>query len=235
MHIHSCLSPCADDDNTPANIAGMAAVAGLDVVALTDHNSCANVPAFVKAADSLGLIAIPGMELTTCEEVHVLCYFRSVEDALRFSDHVRDVSPFIANDTRFFGNQLICDEDDNVIGTEERLLHTASNISFDDVYDILKDYGGVMVPAHVNKTSTSVISNLGFFPPYSKFRSAEVKNPDDVDGLRKAHPYLRRCHIISSSDAHYLGDISDPVHFIHVEEKTRDGVLDMLDTYINED
>ena len=112
FHIHSCLSPCGDDDMTPANIAGMASVKGLSVIAVTDHNSCKNCPAVLKAAEDCGITAIAGMELCTAEEVHVVCLFKSLEAALDFDSYVhRHIMP-IKNRPDIFGRQQIMDEND---------------------------------------------------------------------------------------------------------------------------
>lgn len=233
LHIHSCLSPCGDNDSTPANIVGMATLIGLDAIAVTDHNSCANLPAVMKAAEANSIIAVPGMELTTSEEVHVLCYFRSLDAALSFSDYVRDNSLYIANDPEFFGEEIIYDTDDHISGHAKRLLHTASSISFDQVFDVLKDFDGTMVPAHINKTTTSVLSNLGFIPDDSRFTAVEIQTVDKINELEEKYPYINKCHILSSSDAHYLKDILEPIRILHVEEKSVDGILDALNSYVN--
>lgn len=232
LHIHSCLSPCGSDESTPGNIVGMAVVAGLDAIAVTDHNSCLNLPAVMSLAEAYGITAVPGMELTTSEEVHVLCYFRRLDDAMDFSSFVAEHSMYIENRPEFFGEQLIMDADDNVTGKEKRLLHTASQISFDDVFDLLKDFRGLMVPAHINKSTTSLLSNLGMLPVDSEFTAVEIQTPDEIQELRERFPYLQRCHILTSSDAHYLKDIQDPVHFLHVEKNSASGILDSLSSYL---
>ena len=86
LHIHSCLSPCGSEDMTPYNIAAMAALKGLDVIAVTDHNSCKNCPAVLAAAKEYGVLALPGMELTTSEEVHAVCLFETLDAAMAFDD-----------------------------------------------------------------------------------------------------------------------------------------------------
>lgn len=240
MHLHSCLSPCGDDNMTPAMICGLAKVAGLDIIALTDHNSCANCPAFLEAAEHYGIKAICGMELTTAEEVHVLCYFHSLDLAMRFSDYVHDHLLPIKNKPSIFGHQYTVDTDDNVLYEEETLLVSATDISFDQVSDILEDYGGVMVPAHINKTSTSVLSNLGLIPEDSKFKCAEIKLTAGAVGsetssieslaseLQEQHPYLKKCRLLINSDAHTLNDIQEPIHFIEIKDDTTDAILDYL-------
>ncbi|MBE6013844.1 MAG: PHP domain-containing protein [Lachnospiraceae bacterium] len=231
LHIHSCLSPCGDNDMTPGNIVGMAVIKELDVIALTDHNSCRNTPAAKEIADAYGIILIPGMELTTSEDVHVLCLFSCVEDALTWNDFVDTKRNLIPNDPAIFGDQLIMNSDDQVIGHEENLLINATNISFDECYDLITEYKGVMIPAHIDKDTTSLMSNLGFVPPDSKFKCVEVKNLANLHKLKKDNPYLEGCRIITDSDAHYLEHIHEPEHTLAVSEKSIEGVLKALVTY----
>ena len=212
LHMHSCLSPCGDMDMTPNNIAGMAMSKGRNIIALTYHNSARNTPSLLKWAEQYGLIALPGMELTTEEEVHVVCLFAELEDALAFDSYVYERLIKIRNKKEIFGEQIIMNEMDEPIGEEEYLLINATSISFDSVYDIVKEFHGIMIPAHLDKTTTSLLSNLGMIPPNSRFTCAEVKNLEKLHGLMKANPYLEKCRIISDSDAHYLPDISEPVH-----------------------
>ena len=228
LHIHSCLSPCGDNDCTPANIAGMAAVKGLDVIAVTDHNTCRNCPAVLKACEEYGVLAVPGMELTTEEEVHAVCLFPDLASALDFDAYVYDKLIKIKNKESIFGEQLLYDEDDTIIGTEPYLLINACSIPFDDVYSLAESYGGVMFPAHLDKTTTSLISNMGFIPEYSEFRTAEVKNLGLLHSLKAAHPYLNKCMIISNSDAHYLEHINEPDLTISVKERSAKGVVEAI-------
>ena len=219
LHIHSCLSPCGDMEMTPNNIAGMAFIKGLKIIALTDHNTARNVPALIKAAAKYDLTVIPGMELTTQEEVHVLCLFSDAEDALAFDRFVYDHLIKVKNRTEFFGRQVQMNENDEPVAEEENLLINATDISFDSVFDIVTDFKGIMIPAHLDKDTTSLISNLGLIPPDPGFTCAEVNDPAKLQGLLKAHPYLKRCRIISNSDAHYLQDISEPVHSLLLDSE----------------
>ena len=228
LHLHSCLSPCGDDDMTPAMICGLAKVIGLDVIALTDHNSFANCPAMVQASKYYGITSICGMELTTAEEVHVLCYFHTLTDAMRFSDYVHDHILPIRNKTSIFGHQYAVDVNDNVIYEEETLLVSATDIPLGEVAGLMKEYNGIMVPAHINKTSTSIISNLGMIPEDSEFTCAEVTVGTDVEELAEEHPYLRSCNILTSSDAHTLNDIQEPIHFIEPEDTSIQSILECI-------
>ncbi|MCD8333246.1 MAG: PHP domain-containing protein [Clostridiales bacterium] len=228
LHIHSCLSPCGDDDMTPANIVGMAKVIGLDLIALTDHSSCKNCPAFAAAAKEYGMNILFGMELTTAEEVHVLCYFATLADAMAFDAYVCTQLPDIQNTPSFFGNQIIYDTDDQICGREEKLLISATAIPLDAVFDLVRQHHGVMVPAHINKSTTSLLGNLGFVPPDSRFSCVEVKNPADWPDLKAAHPYLENCPMISSSDAHDLNSLREPLYFLEAEDASPEAVLRAL-------
>lgn len=230
LHIHSCLSPCGDDDMTPANIAGMAAVKGLDVIALTDHNSCKNCPAIMKHGEEYGITVIPGMELTTAEEVHVVCLFPELDDAMAFDSFVYEHIFPITNREDIFGRQQIMDENDQVTGCVERLLISATDISFDQAFDLAETYHGVAFPAHIDKTTTSLLSNLGFVPPDSRFLCAEISSFDHLHRIQKEHPYFLQCNMISSSDAHYLEDIREPYHQLYAKSRAASDILDCLNT-----
>ena len=228
LHIHSCLSPCGDDDMTPANIAGMAAVKGLDVIAVTDHNSCKNCPAILAAAQEYGILAIPGMEINTSEEVHAVCLFEELKAAMDFDAYVYERLMAFPNKEEIFGRQLIYNKEDEICGTVPNLLINATDISFEGLWELVRGFGGVMFPAHVDKTANSLIANLGFIPPDSKFVTAEVKDLGKLHRVRKENPYLEGCRIISDSDAHYLEDIHEPQLRLQVRERSVRGVLEVL-------
>ena len=130
LHLHSCLSPCGDTDMTPNNLVNMAALLGCDIIALTDHNTCRNTPAAVKVGQATDVLVIPGMELCTAEEAHVVCLFETVEDALAFDKYVCAHIPKVPNRPEIFGEQWILNEDDEKIGEISELLITATDISF---------------------------------------------------------------------------------------------------------
>lgn len=228
LHIHSCLSPCGDDDMTPANIAGMAAVKGLDVIALTDHNSCKNCPAILKHGEEYGITVIPGMELTTAEEVHVVCLFPALGDAMAFDGYVYEHLLPIKNREDIFGKQQIMDADDQVTGNVERLLIGATDISFDQVFGLVEAYRGIAYPAHIDKSTTSLLSNLGFVPPDSSFTCAEISTFDHLHQIQKEHPYFLQCKMLSSSDAHYLEDIREPDYQIYAKSQAAKDILEGL-------
>ena len=228
FHLHSCLSPCGDNDMTPYNLVNMAKIMGLDVIALTDHNTCLNCEAAMKAGEEAGLLVIPGMELCTDEEVHVVCLFPSLENAMAFSQYVRERIPPVENRPKIFGEQLIMDDRDNIIGQENLLLTTAANISLDKVPGIMKEFGGIAFPAHIDRSSYSVISNLGMIDEYMGFNTAEITKNADKNEYIKKYPVLEKMHILTSSDAHYLENIGEGMGKINADECTIDKILSNL-------
>lgn len=213
---------------TPGNIVGMAAIKGLDVIALTDHNSCKNCPAFLKIAKQFGVMAIPGMEINTSEEVHAVCLFPTLGQAMAFDSYVYERLMKFPNKEKVFGKQQIYNEEDEWVGTEPLLLINSVDISFDGLWELVDSYGGVMFPAHIEKGANSLIANLGFVPPDSKFRTAELKDLKKLHEVRNGNPYLDNCRIISNSDAHYLEDIREPHLTIPVYEKSVEAVIRYL-------
>ena len=211
LHIHSCLSPCGDDDMTPGNIAGMAVLNGLQIVALTDHNTAKNCPAFFRAAKGYGLIPIAGMELTTSEDVHAVCLFRTLEDALDFDRFVGERRFPIKNKPAIFGRQLLIGENDEIVGEEEILLINAVNLSLEEAHKEVTSRGGVCYPAHIDRTSNGIIAMLGDFPPEPHFTAFELNDAASLEGSRQQHPVLRERALVhvAASDAHYLTDIAE--------------------------
>lgn len=231
IHLHSCLSPCSDNDMTPNNIINMAVLKELDVIALTDHNSCKNCPAFVRAAENSGIIVIPGMELCTSEEIHAVCLFYDLESAMEFDSYVYKRCPDIINNTEAYGEQNIVDENDNLIGIEKKLLVTASEISIMDISELMKRFNGVCFPAHIDKNSYSILAMLGDIPAECGFCAAEIAKPQKYDNLKALYPQLGSMNITTSSDAHYLWDISERYYHLVCKERTASSFLDAIKSF----
>lgn len=217
LHIHSCLSPCGDDDNTPNNIAGMAYICGLSIVALTDHNTCKNCPAFFEAAKKYGIIPIAGMELTTSEDIHIVCLFERLDDAINFDNYINTQRIKIKNRPEIFGNQTILNENDEAIGEIEDLLINATNISISEVRELVEGYGGVCYPAHIDRESNGIITVLGCLPKDTRFNNYELYDYNKIDEFSQKYE-IHKDRFIISSDAHYLTDIRDKECFFSFEE-----------------
>ncbi|SDB24602.1 hypothetical protein SAMN02910417_01814 [Eubacterium oxidoreducens] len=211
---------------TPENIAGMAYINGLDAVALTDHNSCKNCEAFLEATKKHGVLGICGMELTTAEEIHVLWLFESLEAAMRFDAFVEEHLLKVKNQIRIYGNQLLYGPGDRCLGEYDNLLIAGTDLSFEKMPQIWKEYGGIYLPAHINKPTTSLLSSFGMIPPDSEFTIYELNRPADKEQLCKEHPYLRGKKYLSDSDAHRLIEMrtEDNAYVLEVEEKSFEGI-----------
>lgn len=231
LHIHSCLSPCGSEDMTPANIAAMAELKGLDFVSITDHNSTKNLEAFFHEAKKYNFIPIAGIEVTTIEEVHVLVFFKSLKDSILFGDLIYTRLNKIENNEKIFGEQEVYSIEDEVLYKEKYLLINSTNIGFDEIYELAKKYNGVAVPAHIDKDSYSLISNLGFVPEDSKFKSTEIFKKDNTSNLEMANKYLEKVNKIYNSDAHYLKDINERLNYLELEEKSSSFLIEFLDKY----
>lgn len=226
LHLHSCLSPCGDDEMTPANLAGMCALAGLDAAALTDHNTCGNCAAFAQAAARYGILAVPGMELCTREEVHVVCLFPDLERAEDFSAYIAGKLPPIPNNSRAFGRQVRMDSGDGVLGEETLLLAGAADVGLYDVPALVASFGGLAYPAHIDRPANSLLSQLGVWDASLPFPLAEV-SPYCPEELFQ-RPDLRGLRHIVGCDAHDLSAIPDAHQFLDVKESTARAVLDSL-------
>lgn len=215
LHLHSCLSPCADQDMTPNNIAGMAALAGLELVALTDHNSTKNCPAFFAACERVGIIPVAGMELTTAEDIHLVCLFETLGAAAAFDEAVAVRRILIPNRTDIFGEQLILDEQDRVIGSEEFLLSNATALSLEEAVELVRRFGGAAYPAHIDREANGIIAVLGTLPETPVFAAAEFHDAGRIGEYRERYPVPEQTPVCS--DAHYLTDIPDAAHRLALE------------------
>ena len=230
FHIHSCLSPCGDNDMTPYNLVNMAKLLGYDIIALTDHNSCLNCPAALKAGEEAGITVVPGMELCTSEEIHAVCLFPDLKNALEFSDYVKSTMPPVKNDASIFGEQLVMDSTDRIIGNEEILLTAASGISIDDAVKEVSRFGGAVFPAHLDRASYSVLSVLGFMYPEMGFAAAEFTHKAYIPQYEEKHPLLKEMKKLRNSDAHYLENMVEPSVEIDLPECSAEAVVSYLNS-----
>lgn len=234
LHIHSCLSPCADSDMTPNNIAGMSYLNKLDIVALTDHNSSKNCPAFFKAARNYGIVPIAGMELTTAEEIHVVCLFEEISDAMKFEEIIAPCRMAIPNKTPIYNEQLVMDENDNITEIMPNILSLATTVTIEDAFDITDNLGGVCYPAHIDKDSNSVIAMLGDIPSHIPYKSFEFHDKDKIDEYKQRYPIINGKAVLSSSDAHTLGLINERINYIELSGETEKELTHELLLYLKQ-
>ena len=228
LHIHSALSPCADNDMTPNNIVNMASLCGLDIIAICDHNSIGNVKAVMEAAESLPLTVVAGMELETQEEVHFVCLFETFDAACDFDKWLAPYKPTVKNRPEIFGEQQYLDKDDCIVGYEEKLLVSACNVSIYDVKKKIDTLPAVIIPAHIDRDSYSIISNLGFVPEDLGFTFLEISSSATKASITDKYPYTREYNIITNSDSHYLGTIYEKENPIELSEATAKALVHTL-------
>lgn len=228
LHIHSGLSPCASSEMTPNNIVNMAYIKGLDIIAVTDHNSLGNYGAVKACADRMGILAVAGMEVETAEEVHLVLLFPDGERAFQMERIVYDNLPERKNVIEIFGNQHIFDERDNITGEEERFLIGATKLNIEELCNLTQKLDGVYIPAHIDRESNSILTNLGGIPEEINPKYLEYSRRDRLEEILKKNPKLKKYKFIRSSDAHNLGDILEPVMFFDLEERTAPCLIDHL-------
>lgn len=227
LHIHSTLSPCADEDMTPNNIVGMAFLKGLNIIAVTDHNSIMNVKATMECAFKYGIKVIPGIELETKEEVHVICLLPSLEKAESFQELVWGRLPNLKNRPEIFGQQYVMDSEDNIIESVDKLLITATDICIDELFNIVENLGGVCIPAHVDRNSYSLIGNLGLIPESLPIKYIEISKNCSTEFLQR-NTQLLNYKLLKSSDAHHLGDILEHESYLELPEVSISALLQKL-------
>lgn len=221
FHIHSCLSPCGEEEMTPNNIIGMAQILELDAIAVADHNTAKNLPAVMALGAEAGVLVVPAIEISTAEEVHVLSLFPSLEAALEMDELLYDALPPVKNRPDIFGRQLWMDKDDELLGETDKLLINATSLSIEQVFKEVRARGGLPIPAHIDKNAYSVLSNLGFIPPELEAKTVEVAHPPfaGAAGLK----------VISDSDAHALEVLAQhEAHTLEVADAAVSSVLEAL-------
>lgn len=207
LHIHTALSPCGDDDMTPFNVANMAVLNGLSIIAITDHNAVGNCAAVERAGKEIGLTVIAGMELETAEEVHVVMLFPSVQKAQECAQEVDGRRFKIANRPEVYGRQLLLDERDEVVGEEDSLLVVATDIGVYEVVALAEKYGGVAYPAHIDRPSHGILQMLGGIDEDMGFTAVELSSAATEDQVKE---WQQKGYIVvRSSDAHYLHNINE--------------------------
>ncbi len=205
LHIHSALSPCADNQMTPNNIVNMAKVLGLRAIAVTDHQAADNVKSVQKLAEQAGLVYIPAMEVQSKEEIHLLCYFPDIEALEWFAGTVEaSLDHRFQIETAHFGDQLVMDENDRILSRKRVLLSQSSELTLEQIWKMIRRLGGCCVPAHVDRQTYSLLGQLGFVPPELGISTLEVSMHGILNNWHLARLQAGEYKVITSSDAHCL-------------------------------
>ena len=204
LHIHTCLSPCTELNMSPKGILTAAKKKGIDILGICDHNTSENSLAIMKAAKKMHIHILPGMEVTSEEEVHVLALFDDIGNALKLQEHVYQNLPG-KNDEETFGMQVIVNEKEEVLGFNDKLLIGATTIPLDEILRLIHAFEGLAIASHIDREAFSIISQLGFVPDNLELDALEISPSITIEEAKKKYPY--NYPITSSSDAHYPDDI----------------------------
>lgn len=206
LHIHSCLSPCADWAMSPRKIVQQSLDVGLDLIAVCDHNSAENAGAAMREGDRQGLQVLPGMEICSREEVHILALFDELKPALEMQAHVYAHLPG-ENNSKVFGFQVVANEADEVIGENPRLLIGATRLGLHDIVNKTHMLGGINISSHVDRPAYGIINQLGFIPDDLALDGLEVSYHIELAKAVQNIPGIENFSCVTASDAHYLEDI----------------------------
>jgi len=225
LHIHSCLSPCSDDDMTPNNIVHMALLKELGVIAVSDHNTAGNVAAVMAVGAREGLLVVPAMELCTSEEIHLLCLLPTLAAALELEAAAWEGLALPPNRPDVFGFQWRMDEYDEVAGSDKRMLIAASALDVETALHLVARLGGVAVPAHIDRDAYSMTAVLGTIPTEYGCRSVELSARALPGAVLAAHPETAGVALLVNSDAHHLWDMAEPEHAVELAEPTASALI----------
>lgn len=220
LHIHTCLSPCADTWRmTPRAIVKVAMEMGLQIIAICDHNSMRNVAAVQGAAESRGLVVLPGMEITSAEEVHVLGLFPDLERAAAMQDLVDRSLPG-ENSPDIFGYQVLMDQDDEILGSDDRFLAGATTMGIDEIVKAIHAYDGLAIASHVDREGFGILAQLGWIPQGLALDGLEVSWAMSRPEARVRFPQIRNWALLRSSDAHRPEEVGRAWSRLMVESPT---------------
>ena len=221
LHIHTCLSPCADLKMSPLAIAEQAKIKEIDIIGICDHNSAENVPALIKAANKYKICVLPGLEITSQEEVHILALFNELEPALRLQEIIYDNLPG-ENDEDTFGMQVVVNHKGEVLRFNKKLLIGASTLTVEDVVQTIHSLNGLAIAAHIDREGFSLIGQLGFIPEHLELDALEISPLISYE--EATNKFDPNYPITCSSDAHFIGDIGKSFTTFYIEEGTTEEI-----------
>ena len=226
LHVHSLLSPCASVEMTPRNIVRHAAEAGVDILAITDHNAADNVSAAMQAAAGSGITILPGMEVETKEEIHVLALFDKLPALQTWQHYVDQRRSGLKNDPDRFGAQFIVDAEDNLLAEKPEMLLAPLNGSITEISRRIHALGGLCIASHVDRPAYSILSQLGFIPDDVELDAVELSRRTTAKEAAVRFPAIAGRPVIRSSDAHTIGDfLTGPKTILHIKEPTLAEIL----------
>ncbi len=228
LHVHTVLSPCGDLEMSPAQITDVAARKGIDILGVTDHNSTKHVALIKNLAERKGIFVIGGAEVTTREEIHCLAFFENNDSLVKFQHFLDAHLADVKNKPGVFGYQVVVDEDEMILEEEEKLLISAISKSLEEVQQVVHQMGGIFIPAHIDRPSYSLFSQLGFVPPGLKADALEISKQATENEIKTRHPDLQAYTFIGSSDAHHPGQIGSRISIFEMKRRSFDEIRKAL-------
>lgn len=218
LHLHTVLSPCGDLDMSPSQLVEHAHLRGIQIMGITDHNSTKHARLVRDLAAKVQIFTLCGAEVTSKEEVHLLCFMPTDEKLQKLQQFIDDNLLKVLNNPKYFGEQLLVNEKEEILGEEEYLLINAIDKDVNEIGDFVMKNGGLFIPAHVDRQAFSLTSQLGFIPPDLDCSAIEISKQSSVEALLAQFPYLNGRSFIQSSDAHYLKEIANAFTHFYLKE-----------------
>jgi PHP family Zn ribbon phosphoesterase len=228
LHIHTVLSPCGSLEMSPKAVIKKAKEESLDIIAITDHNSMLNCPAYSYFAKKENLLFINGVEIQTSEEIHIIALFPNWKLAKQFDVILSKSLLQIPNDSEFFGDQVVIDKDENIIKMYETALINSSTWSYEETIEKIKLFNGVYFPAHINAGNYSVLSQLGFIPNSPELYATEIILRENIENFLISNPNLNGLNLLTNSDAHYLKDIANAFSYFYLDRLTIKNLFSLI-------
>ncbi len=220
LHVHSVLSPCGDLDMSPVRIIHEAKQKKLDIIGISDHNTTLHAELMMELGKKEGITVFPGVEISTLEEVHCLAFFETIEATKIFQNFLDKHSAHIANNPSRFGEQLIVNEKEEIIGEVEDLLILGLTAPVEEVEKAVHALKGVFIPAHIDRKITSIFSQIGFIPPNLQIDALEFSAATSREIVLNHRPELEAYCLVTNSDAHYPGQLGRAITEYYLQEPT---------------
>ncbi|MCL1848743.1 MAG: PHP domain-containing protein [Clostridiales bacterium] len=209
LHMHSPLSPCAEDSMLPERVVARALDYGYDVIAITDHNGTDNARVFCEAGKDIGLIVVPGMEMETQEGIHLVCLFETVDALMAWDESLQPYKSLMKNDSRYFGHQWVITKSGDKLHEVEQMLLASTELSIDEAIPAVHQYKGLCIAAHADRQAYSVTGVLGVIPEHLPFDGIELTRHLPRDEALLGDISRQGYRYITSSDAHDLDQIGE--------------------------
>jgi len=218
LHIHTVLSPCGGLEMSPVNIVSLAKKRGLDIIGITDHNSTKQCKLVWELGQKLGLVVIPGCEMTSREEVHCLGLFKNFDSLNEFQKYIDQHLTFIPHNSALFGYQVVVDKDENILEELDYYLGASLDVSIEEIEQKVHELSGIFIPAHIDRPRNSLFSQLGFFPPELNVEALQISKLADEMTVRAKYKIGAEITLVKFSDSHFPDDLGKAYSIFEMEE-----------------